>query len=170
VLVVSRDNIEWCTRCMSGGTTTQRSTRSSPRGMRTGHETMTIGTAVDFLEQLLSEGPMDQTEAARLGAEVGFTEKSLRTARENLGVKPTKEGFGADGKWVWKLPGGAAGLKLIVDNDANKQTRPDDKHRAGSAGGGGDNQAAKPAHDAGTATEPEKLEVGSDNPDGGSAA
>jgi hypothetical protein len=65
---------------------------------------------------------------------------------------------------VWELPGGAAGLKLIVDNDANKQTRRDDKQRAGS--GAGDN----PAHDAGTATEPEKLEVGSDNPDGGSAA
>jgi hypothetical protein len=125
---------------------------------------------VDFLQQVLRDGPIDQTEAVRLGAEAGFTEKSLRTARKKLGVKPTKEGFGADGKWVWELPGGAAGLKLIVDNDANKQTRPDDKHRAGSAGGGGDNQAAKPAHDAGTATEPEKLEAGSDNPDGGSAA
>jgi putative DNA primase/helicase len=119
---------------------------------------------VDFLQQVLRDGPIDQTEAVRLGAEAGFTQKSLRTARAKLGVKPTKEGFGADGKWVWELPGGAAGLKLIVDNDANKQTRRDDKHRAGS--GAGDN----PAHDAGTATEPGKPEGGPDEPDGGNAA
>jgi putative DNA primase/helicase len=123
--------------------------------------------AVDFLQQVLSDGPMDQTEAVRLGAEAGFTEKSLRTARENLGVKPTKEGFGADGKWVWKLPGR---LKLVVDNDANKPAPPDNKQRAGSTGGSGDNQAPEHAQDAGTATEPGKPEGGPDSPDGGNAA
>jgi AAA domain/Bifunctional DNA primase/polymerase, N-terminal len=123
-------------------------------------------TAMDFLQQLLRDGPVDQTEAVRLGAEAGFTEKSLRTARENLGVKPTKEGFGAVGKWVWKLPGG---LKLVVDNDANKPAPPDNKQRAGSTGGSGDNQAPEHAQDAGT-TEPGKPEGGPDSPDGGNAA
>jgi putative DNA primase/helicase len=42
-------------------------------------------TAMDFLQQLLRDGPVDQTEAVRLGAEAGFTEKNLRMARENLG-------------------------------------------------------------------------------------
>jgi putative DNA primase/helicase len=53
--------------------------------------------AVDFLQQALSEGPMDQTEIVRRGKEAGFTEKNLRTAREKLGVTPRKEGFGAGG-------------------------------------------------------------------------
>jgi hypothetical protein len=56
---------------------------------------------MDFLQQLLRDGPVDQTEAVRLGAEAGFSEKNLRMARENLGVKSKKEGFGAEGKWVW---------------------------------------------------------------------
>jgi putative DNA primase/helicase len=120
-------------------------------------------TAMDFLQQLLRDGPVDQSEAVRLGAEAGFTEKNLRMARENLGVKSKKEGFGAEGKWVWVPQGGATVLKLIVDNDANKQTRPDDKHRAGS--GGGDN----PTHDAGTAME-QKPEGGPDSPGGGNPA
>src|SRR5262249_45551364 len=117
-----------------------------------------------------SDGPIDQTEIVRRGREAGFTEKNLRSAREKLGVKPTKEGFGAKGKWVWVPPGGATLLKLVVDNDPHKQTRPGDKHRAGSTGGGGDNQAAEPAHDAATATEPGKAEGGPDSPDGGDAA
>jgi putative DNA primase/helicase len=79
--------------------------------------------AIDFLQQALSDGPMDQTECVRLGKEAGYTEKILRTAREKLGVQPKKEGFGKTGKWVWELPGGT--------------------------GGGGDNVAAEPTQDAG---------------------
>jgi hypothetical protein len=128
--------------------------------------------AIDFLQQALSDGPMDQTEIVRLGREAGFTEKNLRSAREKLGVKPTKEGFGAKGKWVWVPAGGATVLKLVVDKDPHKQTPPDDKQRAGSAGGGGDNQAADSQHaqDAGTTTEPREPEGGPDNPEGGNAA
>jgi putative DNA primase/helicase len=79
---------------------------------------VTLG-ATDFLEQLLSDGPMDQAEIVRLGKEAGYTEKNLRTAREKLGVKPKKEGFGADGKWVWRSSGDAPALRLVVNNDAN---------------------------------------------------
>ena len=63
--------------------------------------------AIDFLEQALGDGPMDKTEIVRRGKEAGFSEKALRTAREKLGVKSKKEGFGATGKWVWVLAGGA---------------------------------------------------------------
>jgi hypothetical protein len=75
--------------------------------------------AIEFLEQVLSDGPVDQTEIVRLGKEAGFTEKNLRTAREELGIKSTKEGFGAEGKWIWVPAGGAQMLKLVVDNRAN---------------------------------------------------
>ncbi len=60
--------------------------------------------ATDFLQDVLSQGPMDQANIMRLAKEVGYTEKSLRTAREKLGVMPKKVGFGANGKWVWVLP------------------------------------------------------------------
>jgi putative DNA primase/helicase len=128
--------------------------------------------AMDFLRQAL-DGPMDQTEIVRLGREAGFTEKSLRTAREKLGITSKKEGFGPNGKWVWVPPGGATLLKLVVDNDPHKPIPPGDKQRDGGAGGdGGDNQAADSqyAQDAGTATEPGKAEGGPESPDGSDTA
>jgi putative DNA primase/helicase len=91
--------------------------------------------AIDFLEQVLSDGPVDQTEIVRLGKEAGYSEKNLRTAREKLGVTPKKEGFGPNGKWVWVPAGGATVLKLVVDNPANghiagsgEKTVPDADH------------------------------------------
>jgi putative DNA primase/helicase len=63
--------------------------------------------AVDFLQEALGDGPMDQTEVVRLGKEAGYTEKRLRNAREKSGVTTKKEGFGANGKWVWVLAGAA---------------------------------------------------------------
>jgi hypothetical protein len=77
--------------------------------------------AVAFLQEALREGPMDHAEIARLAKEAGITEKSLRTARERLGVTPRKEGFGANGKWVWVPAGSATVLRLVVDNEAKKK-------------------------------------------------
>ena len=37
-------------------------------------------------------------------AAVGISPKSLRNARETLGIKPEKIGFGDEGGWVWNLP------------------------------------------------------------------
>lgn len=85
-------------------------------GKRTG-----TSEAIAFLEQALSDGPVDQTEIVRLGKEAGLTEKALRTARDALGVKSTKKGFGPEGKWVLALPDGATVLKLIVDNQPKNQ-------------------------------------------------
>jgi putative DNA primase/helicase len=78
----------------------------------------TPSAAIDFLQQALSDGPVDQAEIVQLGKEAGFSEKSLRTAREKLGVKPRKEGFGASGKWVWVPSTGTTAPTLIVNNDA----------------------------------------------------
>jgi hypothetical protein len=70
--------------------------------------------------QVLSDGPVEQTEIVRLRKEAG--EKNLRAAREELGVKPAKRGFGAQGKWVWVPAGGASVLQLAVNNRANGHT------------------------------------------------
>ena len=97
--------------------------------------------AIEFLQQVLNDGPVDQAEIVRLGKEAGFTEKNLRTAREELGIKPTKKGFGAEGKWIWVPAGGAQVLKLVIDNRADgdaagsDNAAPDVGHTQDSAAG-----------------------------------
>ena len=115
--------------------------------------------AIEFLEQVLSDGPVDQTEIVRLGKEAGFTEKNLRTAREELGIKSTKEGFGAEGKWIWVPAGGAQMLKLVVDNRANG-------HAVGSDEAAPDNGHA---HAPSTVPEPGNPESGPEKPTEGDA-
>jgi hypothetical protein len=112
--------------------------------------------AIAFLEQVLSDGPVDQTEIVRLGKEAGYSEKHLRTAREKLGVTPKKEGFGANGKWVWVPAGGATVLKLVVDNPANGPT----------AGGGGEKTVPDADHTQNpeTVPQPRNPESGREKP------
>jgi putative DNA primase/helicase len=96
--------------------------------------------AIDFLQQALREGPVDQTEIVRRGEEAGYSEKSLRTAREKLGATTRKEGFGAGGKWVWVPAGGATALRLVTNNEARKETPsnngalPDSSDASGQVG------------------------------------
>lgn len=58
--------------------------------------------ALLFLRDLLAKGPVDAREAIKQAKQAGVGEKALRRAREQLGIKPTKQGF--DGGWVWALP------------------------------------------------------------------
>ena len=39
--------------------------------------------AVEFLEEMLSEGPMDQADVVRLGKETGFTERICGPREKN---------------------------------------------------------------------------------------
>lgn len=107
--------------------------------------------AVTFLQQALSDGPVDQTEIVRLGKEAGYTEKNLRTAREKLGVKPTRVGgIGAGGKWVWIPAAGATVLKLIVNNDPNiscEKASPSDQQTSTDANIPGVDKGAEPQED-----------------------
>jgi putative DNA primase/helicase len=58
--------------------------------------------AIDFLTDALSSGPVSVKEVAKEAAAAGISPKSLRSAREAIGVKPEKTGF--EGGWVWSLP------------------------------------------------------------------
>jgi putative DNA primase/helicase len=127
--------------------------------------------AIDFLQQVLSDGPMDQTEIVRLGKEAGYSEKNLWTARERLGIKPKKEGFGADGKWVWVPTSSATALKLVVDNDANQRTPPDKKQPPPSGVVTGDDGGQGAHRDQDKAVpELEHQDSDPEGPDGGDAA
>ena len=58
--------------------------------------------AIEFLEDALRAGPVSAKDMKREATDAGISSKSLRSAREALGIKPEKSGF--EGGWVWKLP------------------------------------------------------------------
>jgi putative DNA primase/helicase len=60
--------------------------------------------ASDFLHDILATGPLPAKQVKAEATEAGISTKSLRSAREALGIKPEKTGFGGDGGWVWSLP------------------------------------------------------------------
>lgn len=62
------------------------------------------GEAADTLRCILAEGRLEAKIANRTMADAGFTDKQTRRARESLGIKPKREGFGAQSKFWWMLP------------------------------------------------------------------
>jgi hypothetical protein len=60
--------------------------------------------AIDFLTDALRNGPVSAKDLKKEAAQTGISSKSLRSAREALGIKPEKTGFGGEGGWVWNLP------------------------------------------------------------------
>jgi putative DNA primase/helicase len=58
--------------------------------------------AIDFLTDALRSGPVSAKDMKKEATDAGISPKSLRSAREALGIKPEKAGY-EDG-WVWKLP------------------------------------------------------------------
>jgi putative DNA primase/helicase len=58
--------------------------------------------AIDFLTDALRDGPVSAKALKKDAGDAGISPKSLRSARETLGIKPEKTGF--EGGWVWNLP------------------------------------------------------------------
>lgn len=59
--------------------------------------------AVMVLQDVLKDGPVLASVAIKEAKQAGLTDKTLRTAREKLGIKPVKAAF--RGGWLWSLPG-----------------------------------------------------------------
>ena len=60
-------------------------------------------TAAELLREQLSEGEMPAAEILETFAELGFGEKTVKTAKKELGVKSRKEGS----TWIWYLEEGS---------------------------------------------------------------
>jgi len=60
--------------------------------------------AEDFLKDLLGGGPIAVKDIKRKAADDGISWASIRRAQSSLGIKPARNGFGADGKSIWSLP------------------------------------------------------------------
>ena len=64
-----------------------------------------VSAAKDFLRASLVDGQyVPQVALEEAASELGIASKSLRKAKEALGVESKREGFGAGGLWYWRLP------------------------------------------------------------------
>ena len=61
--------------------------------------------AMEFLQAALAGDPVPATEVNRMAHERDLTIKAIRSAREALGVKIERNGFGPGSKSLWSLPG-----------------------------------------------------------------
>ncbi len=60
--------------------------------------------AAAWLRNLLADGPLTQKEIKRQAKEEGLAWHTVNRAKTILEVISRKEGFGAEGGWVWRLP------------------------------------------------------------------
>ena len=60
--------------------------------------------AVEFLRASLASGSAPAADINRAAREHGLTTKAIRSAREALGVKIVRDGFGPGSKSLWSLP------------------------------------------------------------------
>ena len=63
-----------------------------------------LADADAFLREVLEDGPMKQSAVAKLARSQGFADRTLRRARERIGVETSKQGFSGDSFWIWSLP------------------------------------------------------------------
>ena len=59
---------------------------------------------MEFLQAALAGDPVPATEVSRVAHQRGLTAKAIRSAREALGVKIERNGFGPGSKSLWSLP------------------------------------------------------------------
>jgi hypothetical protein len=75
------------------------------RAETAGAETRTATSdAMEFLRAALVGAPVPAAELNRVAHERGLTPKAVRSAREALGVKIARIGFGPGSKSLWSLP------------------------------------------------------------------
>src|SRR6478609_246002 len=60
--------------------------------------------AMEFLQAALTSNPVPATEVNRMARERDLTIKAIRSAREALGVKIKRNGFGPGSRSLWSLP------------------------------------------------------------------
>ncbi len=59
--------------------------------------------AVDFLLEILRDGPVPAKKVKASAREAGIAERTLDRAKKRAGVAAKREGFGSEGTWYWAL-------------------------------------------------------------------
>ena len=69
------------------------------------------------LFSILAEGPVLAKEAKTLGADAGITPRTLRRAKESLGVVSQRRGFGPRSRFFWMLPEESELVDRLKENE-----------------------------------------------------
>jgi hypothetical protein len=78
--------------------------------------------ATEFLMTELADGARPAKEIEKARRDAGISERTLRRAREDLGIKPQKNGL--NGAWTWELPQDVHPLTPVQDGHAVEDGRP----------------------------------------------
>ncbi|MFQ5496168.1 MAG: hypothetical protein ACE5EX_12400, partial [Phycisphaerae bacterium] len=68
-----------------------------------------------FLRDALADGPVRASEVRRLARDAGIAKRTLERAKDRLGVRSDRVGFGGDGQWRWAMPDSAEPSKVATD-------------------------------------------------------
>jgi hypothetical protein len=91
--------------------------------MQPGSKRRTVkAEAMAFLSHALSGGAVPATEVGRRAREHNLTAKPLRLAREALGVKIVRHGFGPGSQSVWSLSGRHTDAHLSPQQRAHRKS------------------------------------------------
>jgi hypothetical protein len=71
--------------------------------------------AMDWLREILAEGPVPTTEVQETAREAGLSWATVKRARPKIGAKAKRDGFGRGGSWLWHIPGGIGAQPEGVD-------------------------------------------------------
>jgi hypothetical protein len=64
--------------------------------------------AADWLKEMLHQGPVLAKEILESAPKCGIAPRTLRRAKEDMGVESYREGFGKDSKCFWRMPNASA--------------------------------------------------------------
>src|SRR5215475_3437446 len=79
--------------------------------------------AMEFLRAALAGDPVPATEVSRMAREHDLTAKAIRSAREALGIKIARHGFGPGSKSLWSLPRVHIDAPLVVSEEGPPKTK-----------------------------------------------
>jgi hypothetical protein len=60
--------------------------------------------AEELLRDILAGGPVAMKDIQAEAREAGLSWATVRRAKDRLGVIAERDGFGSEGKWLWRLP------------------------------------------------------------------
>lgn len=94
----------------------------------TGDRTSERDDAVEFLCELLADGPVLSNRVYADANGAGFTKATIRRAQKEIGIKPYRDGDGIGEKsaWYWCLPPVTGFTKVLTE--APKVLTPKDEH------------------------------------------
>ncbi len=75
----------------------------APPPKKPGPATLSLDAAIDFLQQLLADGPVSATQILDQARDNALSKATLTRARILLHIRPKKQDY--SGRWFWSLPG-----------------------------------------------------------------